>query len=264
MRSKRNSYSGRRRVEPEATINRRRERATQRAKQKDEIVETPHESVNDKSQISIRKTEERGCFWMLSMFCIMTIFTALIAFVVHMYLTDVDPQSNQIWRDWRFIVPFLVFSSVIFLGLRDSQLRFLLAFPFTVLAALFVYMIWIDGSGDTLNANLSTFWRDWRFIIPLVLFNSQAFLGMKEGSDSCVAKLFTFCFVFPLIFLPVLMVYYLLSGTIFGVQELWNWQCTILLILTYCLTFLRIFGFLGKWITSLDRKITTAFRKGKD
>ena len=263
MHSKRNSYSGHRRVEPEATINRRRERATQKAKQDDQIVEIAHESVSDKSQISIRETEERGCFWMLSRFCVMTIFTAMIALTVYMSF-DGDLQSNQIWRDWRFIVPFLVFSSLIFLGLRDSRLRFLLVFPFTVLADLGVYMIWTSVSNDFPYVDISKFWRDWRFIIPLILFNSQAFLGLKEGWDSCLWNLFRFCFAFPIMVLPAFTVYhfslFIIRGDSFEFR--WDQYFTIFFLFVYYLTFLGIFGFLEKWITYLDRKIKRTTRKG--
>ena len=200
MQSKRNSYSGRRRAESAGTMKRRKERATQKAKQPDEVVEVAHEGANNTPESPIRETEERGCIWWLVSSCLVLPFMVLTAWAV--CLPSRIGDDNPLWQDWRFIVSFVVFSIQAFLGLRGGRYRFWLAFPFIVLTTMLIYMFWISLTDQYYIINQPDFWRDWRFIVLFVLFNSQAFLGLKEDWGGCLRKLFSFCVFFPIIVLP--------------------------------------------------------------
>lgn len=266
MRSERNSYSGRRKVETKATINSKKVRATQKAKQVNP-VETVYESVTGQPQTSKSETEHQGCLSMLGTFSLHSLFSAMSAWLVYVNLTwDIDDLYDQIWRDWRFIVPFLVFSFLVFLGLKNSRLKFLLCFPSTVLVILIIRGFWWTSTIDYFNMGgaweLREFWRDWRFIVPLVLFNSQTFLALKDGSDSCLSNLFTFCVLLMVLAGPAFGLFVLSMRFIIGdtYEFRWDWYVNLFLLLFYYLTFLSAFGYLNKWITSLDRKFKIPIR----
>ena len=265
MHSKRNSYSGYHNVEPASTIKRRKERATQKAKQDNQVVETPYESVGDKRQTAITEIQGRSFAWWLGSSCIVIPFMVLIAYAVRSALRVdlVDLEGYAVWLDWRFMVPFVVFTSQAFLGLRGGRYRFWLAFPFIVVIVLMVYLFWMGVIGNY----EPKFWQDWRFIVPFVVFNSQAFLGLKNGWESCLLNLLRFCFIGPAIVAMVSGGYALLFSLTYGDSrefQWWNWQNIALMFLTYYLVFLGLFGFLEKWLSNLERKIKTIIRRRTD
>lgn len=268
MRSKRNSYSGRRRIESASTTKRRRERATQKAKQDDQVVEIAHEGISDKQQTTITDTEERGCVWWLGRSCAVIPFMVLAAYQVcvalrighNYYDLDAAFYLHTMWQDWRFIVPLVVFTSQAFLGLRGGRYRFWLAFPFIVQIVLIVYLVWTATDFDR-----PKFWRDWRFIVPVAVFTSQAFLGLKNGWAGCLWNLLKFCLFAPIMVTIMYGAYacclFLFYGDSFEFQW-WSWQSIALIFLTYYWTFLGIFGILDdRSLPDLGRKIKTIIKK---